>query len=98
MPGAMDSSRVTVTGSVRDQTGAERLNSVIGYACALADADGNDRVLGKVAGLHDRTGALTVTWKVGPTADEMRYFTLAWGSSVGARSDDVRHETPDPVV
>src|SRR4051812_5378008 len=87
---------ITLTAENEVEGRLVRLNQVIGYVCALGDADGNSRVLDKVAGLHDHKGDLLVIWKQQPTSAEMRYFSVAWMSNVGDGADNVKHEMATP--
>lgn len=72
-----------------------RLERVIGYVCALADASGNNEVFSKVASLNDYKGTLTVKWKKSPVKAEKEFFIQAWKSVIGDISDDVVHEAEE---
>ncbi len=69
----------------------DRLNRVIGYVYALAESQGNRKILGKVERLHDHKGTLTVTWRNRPNEEEKRYFLRAWESVIGDGADNVEH-------
>ncbi len=75
----------------------ERLNRVLGYAAALADAQNNKLVFVKVVSLEDSRGNLTVTWNRKPTEAEKNIFLKSWESRVGDGGDSVLHKVA-PVI
>jgi hypothetical protein len=60
----------------------ERIHRILGYAQALADADGNDGFYKKITSFYDFKGTLTVTWNVTPSAREEEYIGEAWMSII----------------
>jgi hypothetical protein len=69
-----------------------RIERVIGYLCALAEHYGNDKLLSKIANLHDHKGTLTVTWRSAPSEGEKEFVSKAWCSRIGDGADNVEHE------
>ena len=69
-----------------------RLERVIGYLCALAEYYGNEKILAKIAKLHDHKGTLTVTWKDTPSDGEKEFILRAWQSPIGDGADNIEHE------
>lgn len=59
-----------------------RLERLVGYVQALADAVGAKELLDKVAAIHDHEGSLTITWKQPPTEIEKKMFYKGWDSRV----------------
>lgn len=62
--------------------GVRRLERLVGYIQALADAVGAEDLLDKVKAIHDHEGALTITWKQVPTDIEKNIFYKGWDSRV----------------
>lgn len=87
----LDHAKISATHSETEPDRIERLNRVYGYAMALADADGNEACITKLAKLHDHKGTLMVIWHEAPTEIERIYFMKAWRSRVGDESTQVEH-------
>lgn len=94
----LDHPALTATNADTEPDRIERLNRVYGYAIGQADADANGECITRLMRLHDHKGALIVTWHVAPSAPEKDYFTRAWLSLVGDRSDNVTHEVAGASV
>lgn len=88
----LDHPTITATDSHTEPERLERLQRVLGYAMALADADGNPEAAGKLTQIHDHKGTLIVFWHEPPSEVERDYFTRAWASSAGAGTSNVEHE------
>lgn len=87
----LDHAKISATHSETEPDRLERLYRVYGYAIALADADGNEECIAKLAKLHDHKGTLMVIWHAAPTASEKIYFLKAWKSKVGDETTQVEH-------
>ena len=87
----LDHAKISATHSETEPDRIERLNRVYGYAMALADADGNEACITKLAKLHDHKGTLMVIWHEAPSEIERIYFMKAWRSRVGDESTQVEH-------
>ena len=70
-----------------------RIERVIGYICALSEHYGNEKLLSKIAKLHDHKGTLTVTWSSAPSEVEKEIISKAWCSSIGDGGGNVLHES-----
>jgi hypothetical protein len=84
--------RFTAYNQATEPSRLDRLKMVWGYAVALADQCGNAAFTSAVAELHDHKGILGIVWKRSPSAGEKEFFSRAWKSSVGDRTDIVEHE------
>lgn len=95
----LDHAKISATHSETEPDRIERLNRVYGYAMALADADGNEACITKLAKLHDHKGTLMALWHEAPTEIERIYFMKAWKSKIGDESTQVEHALmlQDPV-
>ena len=70
-----------------------RINRIIGYAQALADADNNEKYFDKIESIYEYKGTLTINWKIEPTINEKNYLQIAWGSIVaGYEGNQIEHE------
>lgn len=87
----LDHAKISATHSETEPDRIERLNRVYGYAMALADADGNEACITKLAKLHDHKGTLMALWHEAPTEIERIYFMKAWKSKIGDESTQVEH-------
>lgn len=87
----LDHPKISATNGETEPDRLERLDRVYGYAVGLADADGNDGFITKIAKLHDHKGILMVIWHVAPESAEMTYFLRAWKSKIGDGSGQVEH-------
>ncbi len=91
----LDHPSISATNSDTEPDRVERLNRVYGYAIALADADGNAGTITRLMRLHDHKGNLIVQWRDAPSETEKAYFSRAWHSLIGDRSQNVSHELND---
>ena len=88
----LDHPAVSATNGDTEPDRLERLNRVYGYAIAQADLDNDRDCITRLVRLHDHKGTLVVTWRVAPSDLEKAYFSRAWQSLVGDRSENVAHE------
>lgn len=66
----------------RNNHRVRRLERLVGYVQALADAVGAENLLDKVGAIHDHEGSLTITWKQVSTEIEKKFFYKGWDSRV----------------
>lgn len=88
----LDHPALSATNGDTEPDRLERLNRVYGYVIGQADVDKNHDCITHLVRLHDHKGTLEVTWHVAPSDVEKTYFSRAWQSLVGDRSENVKHE------
>lgn len=92
----LDHPVITATHSLTEPDRIERLNRVYGYMVGLADQDGNQGFIGKLAHLHDHKGTLTVFWHEPLSDKEKNYCFKAWQSKIGDGTQHVEFSILPP--
>ncbi len=87
-----DNIEISAYNSDTEQYRLVRIERVIGYLCALSEHYNNEKLLSKIAQLHDHKGMLTVTWCSEPSAGEKELISKTWLSGIGDGADNVEHK------